>query len=80
MSVLPDKADIFAPSLLISYRSFFISNLIIGSNDLLYIYFKRFFLNRKGLSDGKVVSLTKKEYGSALHFFIDLYEIFKINL
>ena len=27
---------------------------------LLYIHFKRFLLNRKGLSDGKVVSLTKK--------------------
>ena len=31
---------------------------------------KRFFLNLKGLSDGKVVSLTltKKEYDSAVHF------------
>ena len=31
-------------------------------------YLKRFFLNLKGLSDGKVVSLTKKEYGCAVHF------------
>ena len=36
---------------------------------LLYIHFKRFFLNRKGLSDGKVASSTKKEYGSAAHFY-----------
>ena len=35
---------------------------------LLYIYFKRSFLNLKGLSDGKVVSTPKKEYGSAVHF------------
>ena len=30
--------------------------------------FKRFFLNLKGLSDGKVGSLTKKENGSPGHF------------
>ena len=35
---------------------------------LLYIYFKKFFLNLTGLSDGKVVSLSRKEYGSAVHF------------
>ena len=35
---------------------------------ILKIYFKRFFLSLKGLSDGKVVSLTKKEYGSAVKF------------
>ena len=27
-----------------------------------------FFLNLKGLSDSKVVSLTKKEYGSVVYF------------
>ena len=30
---------------------------------------KRFFLNLKRLSDASVVSLTKKEYGPAVHFF-----------
>ena len=60
--------------------SFFISNLIINSHDLIYIYFKIFFLNLKGLSDRKAVSLTKNEYRSAVHFFIDLYEIFKVNI
>ena len=45
-----------------------ILQFFITNHDLLYIYFKRFFLNLKGLSDGKFVSLTKKEYGSALHF------------
>ena len=29
---------------------------------------KIFFLNRKGLFDASIVSLTKKEYGSAVHF------------
>ena len=29
---------------------------------------KRFFLNLKGLFDASVVSLTKKEYGSAVPF------------
>ena len=29
---------------------------------------KRFFLNLEGLSDASVASLTKKEYGSSLHF------------
>ena len=33
----------------------------------LYIYLKRFFLNLNGLSDASVASLTKKEYGSAVH-------------
>ena len=35
---------------------------------ILKIYSKRFFLNVKGLSDGKAVSLTKKEYDSVVHF------------
>ena len=35
---------------------------------VLKIYSKRFFLNLKRLSDDKVVSLTKKEYGSAIYF------------
>ena len=29
---------------------------------------ERFFLNLKGLFDARVVSLTKKEYGSEVHF------------
>ena len=34
-----------------------------------FIYYsKRFFLNLKGSFDGKVVSLTKREYGSAVYF------------
>ena len=47
---------------------FFISNLIIDTHDILYIYFKRFWLSLKGLSDGEVVSSTKKEYGSEVYF------------
>ena len=33
---------------------------------------KRLFLNLKGLSDASVVSLIKKEYGSAVHFMWDV--------
>ena len=45
---------------------------------LLYIYFEVYFLNPKGLSDGKVVSLTKKNM--LLQFiFTDLHEIFKVK-
>ena len=33
-----------------------------------YILFKRFFLKRKGLSDARVASVTKKECGFAVHF------------
>ena len=32
-----------------------------------YILSKRFFLKREGLSDARVVSITKKGYGFAVH-------------
>ena len=41
---------------------------------------KRFFLNLKGLSDASVVSLSKKEYDSAVYFFVDLNKIFRVNI
>ena len=34
-----------------------------------YIFLKRFFSKRKGLSDARVALITKKEYGFAVHFF-----------
>ena len=33
-----------------------------------YILYKIFFLKHKGLSDARVASITKKEYGFAVHF------------
>ena len=33
---------------------------------------ERFFLKRKGLSDARVASITKKEYGFAVHFLLSL--------
>ena len=33
-----------------------------------YIVYKRFLLKRKELSDGRVVSINKKEYGFAVDF------------
>ena len=44
---------------------------------LLDIYFKRFFLNLKELLDGNVVSLTKREYDSVLHFLQVFIKPFK---
>ena len=46
---------------------------------ILYTYFKKLFLNLKGFSNGKVVSLTKKEYGSTGYFYKSS-KIFKINV
>ena len=67
--MLPDdKADIYADSLLISCYSF--PCLIISSIFTIsfYIFSKRFFLKREGLSDARVASVTKKQYGIAVHF------------
>ena len=69
LSILPDdKTDIFAASLLISYCSF--SSIILSSIYIInfYIVSKIFFLKHKKLSDGRVVSKTKKEYGFAVDF------------
>ena len=33
-----------------------------------YILGKRSFLKREGLSEPKIISLTKREYGFAVHF------------
>ena len=67
-SILPDdNADIFAASMLTSYCSFLsliLSVVIISFNSLC----KRFFLKGKGLSDARVVLITKKEYGFAVSF------------
>ena len=53
--------------------------MIFNRHDLLYVFCKRFFLNLKGLCDGKVVSLTKKEYGSGYDGY-GFYKIFKVNI
>ena len=55
--------DIFSSPLLISYCK--VSSLIFSSIDMIsfYIPSKRFFLKYKGLSDARVASITKKEYG-----------------
>ena len=48
---------------------------------LLYIYLKRFCLDLKGLSDGKVVTLTgKKRKWFYSKFLTDHYKIVKINI
>ena len=37
----------------------------------LYILSERFFIKRKELSDARVVSITKQEYGSQYTFYKD---------
>ena len=69
LSILPDdNADIVAFFLLVSYCTF--SSLILSSVSMIsfYILSERFFLKRKGLSDARVVSITKKEYDFAAQF------------
>ena len=66
--LLDDYPDIFVASLLILYCSF--SCLILSSMLIIsfYILSKRFFLKREELSNAGVVSITKNEYGFAVHF------------
>ena len=69
LTIFPDdNADIFAASPLMSCYNF--SSLILSSIVMIacYILCKRFFLKHKGWSVTRVVSITKKEYGFAVHF------------
>ena len=63
-----ENADIFAASLLISCYSF--SALTLSSVVMIsfHMFCKRFFLRRKGLSDARVVSITKEEHDFVVHF------------
>ena len=45
-----------------------------------YILCKRSFLKRKGLSDARVVSITKKEYGFFGTLFINIHKVLNINI
>ena len=47
----------------------FFVNIIINCHDWLDILSERFSLKRKGLSDARVQSITKKENGFAAHFW-----------
>ena len=47
---------------------FFISVLLSIVIISFYILSKRLFLKRKGLSDARVVSIIKNEYGFVVHF------------
>ena len=70
LQVLPNyNADTFVASLLISYCSF--SSPILSSVAMIsfYILSKRILLKHEGISDARVPSITKKEYGFAVHFF-----------
>ena len=81
MQILPNyNADIFVASLLISYCSF--SSPILSSVAMIsfYILSKRIPLKHEGISDTGVPSITKKEYGFAVHFFVTIHKISKVNI
>ena len=71
-------ADIFPASLLIKYCSFSSIIIIIDCHD--YILSIRFFLKCKGLSNARVASATKKEYGFVKHFFVKIHKVIKVNI
>ena len=69
LSILPDNnVDIFAASPLVSYYHFSSQILSLIANFSFYILSKWLRLKFKRLSDARVVSLTKKENGFAMHF------------
>ena len=65
--------DIFTASLLISYFSF--SLLILSSIVMIkfYILSKMFLVKHEELSDTRVLSITKRESGFAVHFIESQY-------
>lgn len=68
LSILPDDADIFAALQLMLDCN--LPSLILSSMDVIALYTNssRFFRKRKALSNGRVASMTKNEYASAVHF------------
>ena len=70
---------IFFASLSMSYCNF--PSLILLSIVMISfcIFYTRLFLKRKGLSDARVVSISKKEYGFAVLFFIKMHKVLKVN-
>ena len=74
-----NNADIFAAYQLISYCS--LSSLILLPIAMVsfYILSERFFLKRKDLSHARVASVSKKECSFAVHFFVNIYKVFKVS-
>ena len=78
LSTFPDdNADIFVAALLISYCSF--SSLVLSSSVIIsfYILPKIFSLKHKRLSDARLASIIKEEYGFAVHFLQRLIKSWK---
>ena len=44
-----------------------------------YIFFKKLFLKREGLSDARVTSITKKEYGFST-YLVKIHQVSKVNI
>ena len=73
LSILPDdNTDIFTVAMSVLYYN--IISLILLSMVMITLYTSsnRFFQKHNELSDRRVVSMTKNEYGCAAHFCIAL--------
>ena len=73
LSILPDdNADLFVVALLMSYCSY--SSLFVSSTVTITLYTSSsgYFRKWDGLSEGRVVSRTKNEYGFAIYLLYNL--------
>ena len=78
------NADIFTAFLLMSHSSslsLVLSSILIIS---FYILSRGLFLNRKRLPDARfdarVTSITKNEFGFAVHFFVKIHKALEFNI
>ena len=72
LSIFPeDNVDDFDASLSIPYCNFSSLNFSLIFVVSFYIISERFLFKRKGLSNIRVASITKKECGFAVHFYKD---------
>ena len=61
------------------FPKFFTFNFFINCR-YFYILPKRLCLNRKRLSDARVVLLTKKKHVFAVYFFVKIHKVLKVNI
>ena len=47
---------------------------------IFYINSRRLYLKLKGLSDARIVILTKKNYGFVVHIHVKIHKVYKVNI
>ena len=80
INFLDDNGDIFEAFLLISYCNFLSLILLSVVMISFYILSKRFFLKRKGLSNVRVASITKKQYVFAVRFLVKVHKVSEVDM